>query len=111
LITGASSGIGAALAYELAARGHDLALCARRLDKLAALRTAIRQHHPVVQVAIRPLDVTCYDRVPLVLERMAEDLGGLDIVVANAGIDWGAKVGRGQFDQCRQTVESNRLMM
>ena len=107
MITGASSGIGAALANELASRGHDLALCARRLDKLEALHMTIRRHHPAARVAMRPLDVTRYDQVPLVLERMAEELGGLAIVVANAGIGLAEKVGRGQFGQCRQTVETN----
>lgn len=109
MITGASSGIGAALAYELAARGHDLALCARRLEKLEALRTAIRQHHPAIQVEIQALDVTQYDRVALVLERMAEALGGLDTVVVNAGIGLGEKIGKGQFAKCLRTVETNLL--
>lgn len=109
MITGASSGIGGALAYELAARGHDLALCARRLDKLEALRTAIRQHYPAIRVEIRTLDVTRYDQVSPVLEHMAAALGGLDIVVANAGIGLGEKVGRGQFGDCLRTVETNLL--
>ncbi len=109
MITGASSGIGAALAYELAARGHDLALCSRRLDKLEALRTAIRQHHATVRVAIQALDVTRYDQVPLVLEGLAHTLGGLDTVVVNAGIGLGEKIGKGQFDKCRRTLETNLL--
>ncbi len=109
MITGASSGIGAALAYELAARGHDLALCARRLDKLESLRTAIRQHHAAVRVEIQDLDVTRYDQVPSVLEGLAEALGGLDTVVVNAGIDLGGKIGRGQFGKCRRILETNLL--
>ncbi len=109
MITGASSGIGAALAYELAARGHDLALCARRLDKLEALRTAIRQHHAEVRVEIQALDVTRYDRVLPVLEGLAAILGGLDTVVVNAGIGLGEKIGKGQFDKCRRTLETNLL--
>ncbi len=109
MITGASSGIGAALAYELAARGHDLALCARRLDKLEALRTAIRQHHAEARVEIQTLDVTRYDQVTPVLESLADTLGGLDTVVVNAGIGLGEKAGRGQFDKCRRTLETNLL--
>ncbi len=109
MITGASSGIGAALAYELAARGHDLALCARRRDKLEELRTAIHQHHPGIKVAIRALDVTRYAQVASVLEDLAATVGGLDIVVVNAGIDLVGKIGQGQFDKCRHTVETNLL--
>ena len=109
MITGASSGIGAALAYELAARGHDLALCARRLDRLESLRTAVHQHHPAIKVEIRELDVTRYERVASVLEDLAAALGGLDTVVVNAGVDLVGKIGQGQFDKCRGTVETNLL--
>ena len=109
MITGASSGIGAALAYELAARGHDLALCARRLDKLETLRTKIRQHHPATRVEIQALDVTHYDQVAAVLSRLAGSLDGLDAVVVNAGIGLGEKIGKGQFEKCRRTVETNLL--
>ena len=109
MITGASSGIGAALAHELAARGHDLALCARRLDKLEALRTAIRRRHSAVRVEIQRLDVTQYDQVAPVLAGAADALGRLDTVVVNAGIGLGEKIGRGQFDKCRRTLETNLL--
>jgi short-subunit dehydrogenase len=109
MITGASSGIGAALAHELAARGHDLALCARRMDKLASLRTAILQHHPAIKVELRTLDVTRYDQVPSVISSFTDALGGLDIVVVNAGIGRGEKIGRGEFTTCLRTVETNLL--
>ena len=46
LITGASSGLGAEMARQFAARGHDLALCARRTDKLEALREEILAADP-----------------------------------------------------------------
>ncbi len=109
MITGASSGIGTALAGELAARGHDLALCARRHDKLAALRKALRQRHPAVKVEIRTLDVTCCDQIPSVMDSFAEALGGLSSVVANAGIGPGEKIGRGETAKCLRTLETNLL--
>jgi short-subunit dehydrogenase len=109
LITGASSGIGRALAYELAGRGYALALTARRLDVLEEMRNDLRVKHPDITVAIHPLDVTAYDTVPDVLSACAEGLGGLDIVFANAGIGLGEKVGRGRFDEARRTVETNLL--
>ena len=46
LITGASSGLGAEMARQLAARGHDLALAARRLDRLESLRDELAAAHP-----------------------------------------------------------------
>jgi short-subunit dehydrogenase len=109
LVTGASSGIGQALACELAARGYHLALCARRVDALEALRTKIFREHPDTQVALKSLDVTCYAQVAPVLEDLAAELGGLDIVVVNAGIGPGEKVGKGQFDDLQRTVETNLL--
>lgn len=109
MITGASSGIGAALALELAAHGHDLALCARRQDKLSALRTAVLQQHPAIKVEIRTLDVTRYDQVSSVMDSFAEALGGLSTVVVNAGIGPGEKIGREAFTTCRRTVETNLL--
>ena len=46
LITGASSGLGAEMARQFAANGHDLALCARRIEKLDALRRRSRPRTP-----------------------------------------------------------------
>src|SRR3954453_20859040 len=57
LITGASSGLGAEMARQFAARGVDLGLCARRLDRLEQLRTEITAAYPERTVVIRPLDV------------------------------------------------------
>ena len=68
LITGASSGIGHALALELAARGYDLALAARRLEALEQLGEEIRQRHPERRIELRRLDVTDYDQVPAAID-------------------------------------------
>ena len=58
LITGASSGLGAEMARQFAARGHDLALCARRTERLEELREEITGAHPDVRVELRdPRDV------------------------------------------------------
>ena len=63
LITGASSGLGAEMARQFAAAGHDLALCARRLDRLEALRDEILAAHPQRTVVVRRLDVDDHDDV------------------------------------------------
>lgn len=86
LITGASSGIGKALAFELAKKGYSLALASRREDLLNQVRNDILREHNPPAVAIRPLDVTDYDDVFKAVNEMAHELGGLDIVFANAGI-------------------------
>ena len=107
LITGASSGLGRGMALEFAARGRNLALCARRVDRLEALKSEIASRFPGVQVAIRALDVTDYDRIPIVFAELSAELKGLDRVIVNAGIGKGAPVGTGMFRANRLTAETN----
>ena len=109
LITGASSGIGKALAFELARKGYSLALGSREADQLSQVRDEIIAAHNPPFVAIRPLDVTEYDDVYKAVNELAEELGGLDIVFANAGIGLGEKVGRGDFEKARKTIEVNLI--
>ena len=107
LITGASSGIGAELARQLAARGEDLALCARRTDRLEALREEILVAHPGRRVEVRALDVTDHDQVFAVVRAFRDDFGRLDRVVVNAGLGKGARLGTGGFAANRDTVLTN----
>lgn len=107
LITGASAGLGAAMAREFAAKGRDLALCARRLDALAALRDELTAAHPGITVAIRALDVDDYPAVPRVFAELREELGGLNRVIVNAGIGKGARVGTGRADANLATATTN----
>ncbi len=109
LITGASSGLGAEMARQLAAHGEDLALCARRTDRLEELRAEILAAHPGRRVALRTLDVTDPDQVPVVFEELRAELGGLDRVVVNAGLGKGAPLGTGQAAVNRETATTNFL--
>ncbi|MBZ5735974.1 SDR family oxidoreductase [Nocardioides sp. TRM66260-LWL] len=106
LITGASSGLGAEMARQLAALGHDLALCARRTERLEELRAEILGRHDV-RVAIAPLDVTDDDAVFAAFRAFRDELGSLDRVVVNAGLGKGAPLGTGRFDANRQTAMTN----
>ncbi|MBV9090186.1 MAG: SDR family oxidoreductase [Mycobacteriaceae bacterium] len=83
IIAGASSGIGAATAIELAARGFPVALGARRLDKLDEVVGQIRADGGEA-VAI-PLDVTEPDSVKGFVHRAVEELGDIELLVAGAG--------------------------
>jgi short-subunit dehydrogenase len=107
LITGASSGLGAEMARQLADRGHDLALCARRTDRLEELRAEILERHPDRRVEVRALDVNDDDAVFAVIHGLAGDLGGLDRVVVNAGLGKGAPIGVGKYHANRQTAMTN----
>ncbi len=107
LITGASSGLGAEMARQFAAKGHQLALCARRVERLEELKAEIEAAHPGVRVALRALDVNDHSTVFAVFRSLAEELGGLDRVIVNAGIGKGARIGTGGFDANRETAETN----
>ena len=107
LITGASSGLGAEMARQLAARGHDLALCARRTERLEELRAEILDAHPDRRVELRALDVTDGDAVHTVFRDFAETFGRLDRIVVNAGIGQGAPLGTGRPDANRETAMTN----
>ena len=105
-ITGASSGIGASLARELASRGYSLGLFARRLELLETLAAEIRLKYPV-QVAVATMDVCDQAAVPGIVEAMREKLGGLDLMVANAGITGVRKSGSGDLSVDRRIFETN----
>ena len=107
LITGASSGLGAEMARQFAALGHDLALCARRTERLDELSAEIAATHPGVTVAVKALDVNDHDAVFRVFEEFRDELGGLDRVVVNAGLGKGQPLGTGRFDANKQTAETN----
>lgn len=107
LITGASSGIGAQLAREFAARGRDLALCARRLDRLEQLRDELLAAHPGRIVAVRRLDVTEPDDVGRVFEELCAELGSLDRVIVNAGDGSGRPLGTGSAAVNLRSLRTN----
>lgn len=84
LITGASSGIGAALARTYAARGDHVWLAARRRDRLDAEVAAITERGGVAHAVT--LDVQDADAVEERVLALDEEAGGFDIVIANAGV-------------------------
>jgi short-subunit dehydrogenase len=107
LITGASSGLGAGMARILAAKGHHLALAARRLDRLEVLRDELLAAHPGIEVVVHALDVNDHDQVFAVFKQAVTDLGGLDRVIVNAGLGKGGRIGTGRFHANKQTAETN----
>ncbi|GAA2576512.1 MULTISPECIES: SDR family oxidoreductase [Streptomyces] len=107
LITGASSGLGRGMARAFAARGRNLALCARRADLLAEVRAELAAAYPDVRVAVRRLDVRDYEATAAAFRSVREELGGLDRVVVNAGLGAGVSVGTGGFATNRATAETN----
>lgn len=108
LITGASSGLGEGMAREFAKRGRDLALCARRTDRLDALREELLKLNPKIRVSVRALDVNNHEQVFEVFRAFAQEFGGLDRIIVNAGMGKGQPLGTGYFFNANlQTAQTN----
>jgi short-subunit dehydrogenase len=106
LITGASVGIGATLALEFARRGYALALAARRVEKIEAMRAQLLAAGASKVVPIR-LDVSDFDAIEPAVQLAARELGHLGIVVANAGVAYLTPAGKGRLPQIRETLDVN----
>jgi short-subunit dehydrogenase len=107
LITGASSGLGAGMARAFAARGRNLALCARRIDRLNTLRDELLAKNPSLEIYTRELDVNDHDQVFSVFRSFRDDLGSVDRVIVNAGMGKGMSLGTGYFYANKQTAMTN----
>jgi NAD(P)-dependent dehydrogenase (short-subunit alcohol dehydrogenase family) len=87
IVVGASSGIGAAVARELAAAGCRTALVARRPAELEAVARSIAETTgEPARAPVFPHDVTHEAEVPALVQRIAHELGGLDLLVYAAGV-------------------------
>lgn len=106
-ITGASAGLGEGMARLFAAGGHNLALAARRRDRLDALRDELTVAHPSVEISCHELDVNDHDAVFEQFTAASVSLGGIDRVIVNAGLGKGARIGSGRFEPNRDTAMTN----
>lgn len=106
LVTGASAGIGVATVHELAAAGADVALVARREQRLEEVAAEVREEHGVETLVV-PADVREETAVSAAVEDATDAFGGLDVVVANAGVGRGGDVASMTTDQYRAMQETN----
>ena len=103
IVVGASSGIGAALVRELADQGYRVAALARRTVELDTLCDQLPNAHPYTH------DVTDFDDVPTLFNRIVRDLDGLDLIVYVAGVQPQVAPDEYSFAKDRQMIEVNLL--
>jgi len=104
VVTGASSGIGAATARALAADGHRVALLARRTDRISGLARELDNGSIAIEA-----DVTDRSALVAAAERVKQELGDADVLVNNAGVMLLGPFGSDQRDDYRQMIEVNLL--
>jgi NADP-dependent 3-hydroxy acid dehydrogenase YdfG len=105
LVTGASSGIGEATAELLAARGAKVALAARRADRLEVLAGRIKDAGGTALVV--EADVTERAAAESAVQRTVDELGGLDIVINNAGVMLLGPMEHAPIDEWERMVHLN----
>jgi len=107
LLTGASSGIGAVLATLLAQEGADLVLLARRKDRLEEIAEKIRQQFGNRKIVVVDGDITDAEVRHRAVQTAVEQLGGLDILINNAGMGATALVENTTQETLRRIFEVN----
>ncbi len=103
IITGASSGIGAATARALAQHGCKLTLAARSVERLEALAEELGR----AQTLVAPTDVTDAAQVAAMVERTIAHFGRVDVLFANAGIYIPGQVAEGDPDAWARLMDIN----
>ncbi len=105
IVTGASSGLGVAFATGLAEAGADVAICARRVERLEETR---RQVEALGRRCVAvPADVADPDDCSRVVEQTVAELGKVDILINNAGIGTAVPATRESPDEFRKVIDIN----
>jgi short-subunit dehydrogenase len=110
-ITGASSGIGLALAEAYLQRGAAVGLVARRIEALDAFAARFVADHPDASISLYPADVRDAHALAAAAAQFVAAHGGIDVVIANAGISEGTLTGHGDLDTFRKVMDVNYFGM
>lgn len=108
VVTGSESGIGRATAIALARRGYAVGVTWLK-DEDAAQVTAVEVREAGGTAAVKHIDVAEHTRAPRALDALADELGGLDVLVNNAGVGFEAGVLESTVEQWRETFDTNVL--
>lgn len=111
LVTGASAGIGAAVARRLAAAGAKVAMCARRLERLDQLRAKIEAATAGAEVLSLPCDLSQAQSIVPMFDAVRERFGGVDILINNAGLGRHAPLMSGATEDWKEMFDVNVLAL
>jgi NAD(P)-dependent dehydrogenase (short-subunit alcohol dehydrogenase family) len=105
IVTGGGSGLGRQMAHALAECGADLVLCARKVERCE--ETAAELEPTGVRVLTMACDVRAPEQVQAVVDRTLAELGGVDVLVNNAGTSWGASPEETPLDGWEKVLDVN----
>jgi NAD(P)-dependent dehydrogenase (short-subunit alcohol dehydrogenase family) len=111
IVTGATSGIGAAIVSLFAAEGAHVSFCGRREELGRQIEQDVQGREPAGRVLFECADVTDEDAVVRIVERTVEEFGRLDIVVNNAGVAPAGPVEGIDVATLRETLDINVVSM
>jgi 3-hydroxy acid dehydrogenase / malonic semialdehyde reductase len=107
LITGATSGIGMACAYQFGANGHRIILTGRRIDRLEKIKSDIENKFST-EVYILPFDIRDNHQVTNAIESLPIEWNSIDILINNAGLAVGLnKIQDGELDDWERMIDTN----
>ncbi|EKV02244.1 short-chain alcohol dehydrogenase [Leptolyngbya sp. PCC 7375] len=109
-ITGASSGIGSAIATRLAADGYDLALCARRQQRLTELADTLSQQYGAA-VLTQSVDLRDESQILAWFSAISTRFNHLDVLINNAGLGYQESLTSGSTEKWRETLDVNVIAL
>lgn len=107
MVTGASSGIGAAVAHALSREGAHVALAARRPDALREVQAGLEQQRGAARSLVVPTDITNRHEVKALVAHTEQELGPVDILVNCAGVMFYTLMGNLREEDWERTVDVN----
>lgn len=105
LVTGASSGLGVQFAKALANQGADVAICARRLEKLQNVKEEVEKYG--VKCFATTCDVSDVEQIRRMVKEVEEEFGKIDILINNAGVGAAAPAEEMSDDAWQQVINVN----
>jgi short-subunit dehydrogenase len=107
VITGATKGIGKAIALKFAGGGHHLAVCARNKSDLNSFKEELEGLHPDIKVLALSVDISQKDEVISFAGKVSDFFGTIDVIVNNGGVFLPGKISAEKDGMLEKLIETN----